>query len=67
MRARAECDEISESPLTNFYEKALFVKPTWRPRCVVNATALCPSRYVWATPRIGLTQLFTGPKKVPWE
>jgi hypothetical protein len=29
----------------NFYEKAHFVKPTWRPRCVVNATALCPSRY----------------------
>src|SRR5215208_5430274 len=29
----------------NFYEKALFVKPTWRLRCVVNATALCPSRY----------------------
>jgi hypothetical protein len=23
----------------NFYEKALFVKPTWRPRCVANATA----------------------------
>jgi hypothetical protein len=25
---------------TNFYEKALFVKPTWRPLCGVNATAL---------------------------
>ncbi len=24
----------------NFYEKALFVKPTWRPLCVVNATTL---------------------------
>jgi hypothetical protein len=24
---------------TNFYEKALFVKPTWRLRCVANATA----------------------------
>ncbi len=29
----------------NFYEKALFIKPTWRLRYVVNATALCPSRY----------------------
>jgi hypothetical protein len=28
----------------NFYEKALFVKPTWRPHCVVNETSLCPSR-----------------------
>ena len=24
----------------DFYEKALFVKPTWRPRCVMDATAL---------------------------
>jgi hypothetical protein len=24
----------------NFYEKALFVKTSWRLRCVVNATAL---------------------------
>ena len=30
----------------DFYEKALFVKPTWRLVSVVNATAdLCPSRY----------------------
>jgi hypothetical protein len=29
----------------DFYEKALFVKPTWRPLCVVDATARCPSRY----------------------
>jgi hypothetical protein len=30
----------------NFYEKALFVKPTWwRPLRGVNATTLCPSRY----------------------
>jgi hypothetical protein len=29
----------------DFYERVLFVKPTWRPRYVVNATALCPSRY----------------------
>jgi hypothetical protein len=25
---------------TDFYEKALFVKPTWRLRCVVSTTAL---------------------------
>ena len=31
--------------LTNFYEKALFVKPTWRPLCVVNATTLPFARY----------------------
>jgi hypothetical protein len=31
---------------SNFYEKALFVKPTWRrPRWVVNATALPFARY----------------------
>jgi hypothetical protein len=34
-----------DSGQANFYEKALFVKPTWRPRCVVDATALYPSRY----------------------
>ena len=31
--------------VANFYEKALFVKPTWRLRCVVDATIPCPSRY----------------------
>jgi hypothetical protein len=36
----------SEILLANYYEKALFVKLTWLPRCVVNATALCPlARY----------------------
>ena len=35
----------SSSPVhANFYEKALFVKPTWRPLCG-DATTLCPSRY----------------------
>jgi hypothetical protein len=29
----------------NFYEKALFVKPTWRHLCGVNATALPFARY----------------------
>jgi hypothetical protein len=29
----------------NFYEKALFVKPTWRPVSWLGATAVCPSRY----------------------
>jgi hypothetical protein len=28
----------------NFYEKALFVKPTWRQRYVVGTRPLCPSR-----------------------
>jgi hypothetical protein len=36
---------IADRGNANFYEKALFVKPTWRPRCVANSTALCRSRY----------------------
>jgi hypothetical protein len=31
---------------TNFYEKALFVKPTWRPNLVAECNCFeCPSRY----------------------
>jgi len=29
----------------NFYEKALFVKPTWRPSVVAERISFCPSRY----------------------
>ena len=34
-----------ETFLMNFYEKALFVKTDVAAALVVNATALCPSRY----------------------
>jgi hypothetical protein len=30
---------------TNFNEKALFVKLTWRPRCVAERSSWGPSRY----------------------
>src|SRR5215212_171223 len=30
---------------TNFYEKALFVKPTWRPSMVAERKSFCLSRY----------------------
>src|SRR5215208_567389 len=43
----------------NFYEKALFVKPTWRPAlCGVNANCLYPSRY--ASIRTSVSPLFCG-------
>ena len=29
----------------NFYEKALFVKPTWRPSMVAERKSFCLSRY----------------------
>ena len=29
----------------NFYEKALFVKPTWRLVSVAECNGFCPSRY----------------------
>ena len=37
----------------NFYEKALFVKPTWRPPEWSNPTAFCPSHYVSENPSYG--------------
>jgi hypothetical protein len=46
--------------LANFYEKALFVKPTWRPLPVVNATTLCPSRYASIRTLSGSQSLFGG-------
>jgi hypothetical protein len=36
----------SENPQNaNFYEKALFVKPTWRLVSVAECNGFCPSRY----------------------
>jgi hypothetical protein len=32
-------------PHTNFYEKALFVKPTWRLCILAERIGFCPSRY----------------------
>jgi|SRR5215208_3885839 len=46
--------------LTNFYEKALFVKPTWRPLCVVNATTLPFARYASIRTLSGSQSLFGG-------
>jgi hypothetical protein len=31
--------------VANFYEKALFVKSTWRPLCGERNSLFCPSRY----------------------
>jgi hypothetical protein len=41
------CAGPSESSVqANFYEKALFVKPTWRPSVVAERNGFeCPSRY----------------------
>jgi hypothetical protein len=36
---------LKRTSRANFYEKAPFVKPTWRPRCVVYATTLPFARY----------------------
>jgi hypothetical protein len=43
----------------NFYEKALFVKPTWRPRCLwCERQPFCPSRY--ASIRTSVSPLLCG-------
>jgi hypothetical protein len=44
---RGLCSPASEKYVrqANFYEKAHFVKPTWRLRSVVNAAALPFERY----------------------
>jgi hypothetical protein len=62
--------------VANFYEKALFVKPTWRPLCgerdcsalrAMLLSAVNKLRALRAASRIGLTHLFAGPTQVPWE
>ena len=39
-RVQRNREQAEHAVHTNFYEKALFVKPTWRLLCGVDATAL---------------------------
>jgi hypothetical protein len=39
---RSSEEALNRTSHTNFYEKALFVKPTWRPSSVTNATSALP-------------------------